>query len=95
MLTLVLILCLAAASVFSYTALHRSASLDENGLPVDVMCDGGTGKRGLEAGGPTLWEDFMADLRAEPLGAPPRQGPPVRATLQAAYEDVVARQGGG
>lgn len=49
----------------------------------------------LEAGGPTLWEDFMADLRAEHLGAPPRQGPPVRATLQAAYEDVVARQGGG
>lgn len=29
LLTLVLILCLAAASVFSYTALHRSASLDE------------------------------------------------------------------
>ncbi len=29
LLTLVLILCLAAASVFSYTALHRSANLDE------------------------------------------------------------------
>ena len=29
LLTLVLILCLAAASVFSYTALHRTASLDE------------------------------------------------------------------
>ena len=29
LLTLVLILCLAAASVFSYTALHRTANLDE------------------------------------------------------------------
>lgn len=29
LLTLVLVLCLAAASVFSYTALHRSANLDE------------------------------------------------------------------
>lgn len=29
LLTLVLILCLAAASVFSYTALHRQANLDE------------------------------------------------------------------
>jgi hypothetical protein len=29
MLTLVLLLCLAAASVFSYTALHRTANLDE------------------------------------------------------------------
>lgn len=29
LLTLVLLLCLAAASVFSYTALHRSANLDE------------------------------------------------------------------
>jgi Tfp pilus assembly protein FimT len=29
LLTLVLILCIAAASVFSYTALHRTANLDE------------------------------------------------------------------
>jgi DNA-binding HxlR family transcriptional regulator len=44
----------------------------------------------MEAGGPPLWERFMAELRAEHLGgaAPPDGG--VRADLQAAYERIVA-----
>jgi hypothetical protein len=49
----------------------------------------------LEAGGPEMWERFMAELREEHLGAPPagRQGEAsVRATLQAGYEAVVARK---
>ena len=50
----------------------------------------------LEAGGPKMWERFMAELREEHLGAPsdPAQSPGarVRATLQAGYEAVVARQ---
>lgn len=47
----------------------------------------------LEEGGPAMWEDFMAELRAEHLGEPmPETGrPPVRERLQAAYEAVVAR----
>jgi len=31
-----------------------SAKLDENGKPVDLMCDGGTGKTGVERGGPPV-----------------------------------------
>ncbi len=50
----------------------------------------------LEAGGPKMWERFMAELREEHLGAPrdPSQSPGarVRATLQAGYEAVVARR---
>ena len=50
----------------------------------------------LEAGGPQMWERFMAELREEHLGAPrdPSQSPGarVRATLQAGYEAVVARR---
>ncbi|PSJ63923.1 winged helix-turn-helix transcriptional regulator [Pseudaminobacter soli (ex Li et al. 2025)] len=48
----------------------------------------------LEEGGPPLWEKFMAELRVEHLGAPANDpaGPSVRETLQAAYEEVVARQ---
>ena len=50
----------------------------------------------LEAGGPKMWERFMAELREEHLGAPsdPAQSPGdrVRATLQAGYEAVVARK---
>lgn len=48
----------------------------------------------LEEGGPQMWQKFMAELRVEQLGAPPEGlgGPSVRETLQAAYEDVVARQ---
>uniref|UniRef100_UPI00214A81C5 winged helix-turn-helix transcriptional regulator n=1 Tax=Archangium lipolyticum TaxID=2970465 RepID=UPI00214A81C5 len=45
----------------------------------------------LEEGGPPLWEDFMAELRALHLGAP-TTGPSVLAGLQAAYEKVVARK---
>jgi DNA-binding HxlR family transcriptional regulator len=50
----------------------------------------------LEEGGEKLWEQFMAELRAEHLSDPPvveaipRPGS-VRAKLQAAYEAVVAR----
>jgi DNA-binding HxlR family transcriptional regulator len=45
----------------------------------------------LEEGGPSLWQGFMAELRAIHLGAPaPRRS--VLAELQAAYEAVVARK---
>ncbi|MEP9371498.1 helix-turn-helix domain-containing protein [Mesorhizobium sp. KR1-2] len=49
----------------------------------------------LEEGGPQMWEKFMAELRVEQLGAPAQgpAGPSVRETLQAAYEEVVARLG--
>lgn len=47
----------------------------------------------MEEGGPALWDRFMGELREEHLGiAAPGDGPSVRATLQAAYEAVVARQ---
>jgi hypothetical protein len=50
----------------------------------------------LEEGGPRMWEAFMAELRESHLGVPrPRsQGDEatVAATLQAAYEAVVARE---
>jgi DNA-binding HxlR family transcriptional regulator len=48
----------------------------------------------LEEGGPQLWEKFMAELRIEHLGAPANSSAEqsVRETLQAAYEEVVARQ---
>ena len=45
----------------------------------------------LEEGGPPLWEDFMAELRAMHLGAP-MSGPSVFVQLRAAYEAVVARK---
>lgn len=51
----------------------------------------------LEEGGPAMWEEFMQDLREEHLGLPRpagRPGPSVRARLRAAYEAVVARNGG-
>lgn len=43
----------------------------------------------MEAGGPALWERFMAELRQEHLGAraPPDSG--VRAELESAYQRVV------
>jgi hypothetical protein len=45
----------------------------------------------LEEGGPAMWEDFMADLRAIHLGAPQATDrPPVMERLQAAYEATVA-----
>ncbi|BCH29470.1 transcriptional regulator [Mesorhizobium sp. L-8-10] len=47
----------------------------------------------LEEGGQPLWDRFMAELRQEHLGIAAGAGEPsVRATLQAAYEAVVARQ---
>ena len=47
----------------------------------------------MEEGGPALWERFMDELRAEHLGKTiALEGPPVRQTLQAAYEDVMARK---
>ena len=49
----------------------------------------------LEQGGPALWEEFMAELRGEHLGAEldlPKPQISVRAALQAAYEAVMARK---
>ncbi len=51
----------------------------------------------LEEGGQGMWEQFMAELREEHLGAPVPDrsrtgGRTVRQTLQAAYEAVLARQ---
>jgi DNA-binding HxlR family transcriptional regulator len=45
----------------------------------------------LEEGGPKLWSAFMDELRSLHLGAPAK-GPSVLAQLQAAYEEVVARE---
>jgi DNA-binding HxlR family transcriptional regulator len=44
----------------------------------------------LEEGGPAMWDAFMGELRALHLGAPV-SGRSVLAQLQAAYEEVVAR----
>lgn len=47
----------------------------------------------LEEGGSPLWDRFMDELREEHLGiAAGTEEPSVRATLQAAYEAVMARQ---
>jgi DNA-binding HxlR family transcriptional regulator len=46
----------------------------------------------MAAGGPPLWERFMAELREEHLGAGLPPGPSVRAELQAAYQRVAAGQ---
>lgn len=43
----------------------------------------------LEAGGPAMWDDLMAELRRTHLGAP-GAGRSVRAELQAAYLEVCA-----
>ncbi|MCK3775984.1 helix-turn-helix transcriptional regulator [Ensifer sesbaniae] len=45
----------------------------------------------MENGGPELWDRFMDELRHDHLGAPLDGPPRVRAMLQAAYEEVVAR----
>jgi DNA-binding HxlR family transcriptional regulator len=45
----------------------------------------------MEAGGPPLWERFMAELRLEHLGEGLPPGPSVRAELKAAYESIVAQ----
>jgi DNA-binding HxlR family transcriptional regulator len=44
----------------------------------------------MEAGGPPLWERFMAELRQEHLGDGVPPGPCVRAELEAAYQRGVA-----
>jgi DNA-binding HxlR family transcriptional regulator len=50
----------------------------------------------LEAGGPPLWERFMAELRAAHLGLPaPHIGPTVAEELRAAYEAERAKAGAG
>lgn len=50
----------------------------------------------LEEGGPKLWTEFMDELRERHLGIPLKKRPAGRlsvgARLQAAYEEVVARQ---
>jgi DNA-binding HxlR family transcriptional regulator len=50
----------------------------------------------MEEGGPAMWEQFMSELRQEHLGEPPDDAyvgaTPVRARLQAAYEDIVRRK---
>jgi DNA-binding HxlR family transcriptional regulator len=46
----------------------------------------------LEAGGPAMWEQFMAELRQTHLrGTTERVGPSVTEKLRAAYEEVRAR----
>lgn len=48
----------------------------------------------LDAGGPRMWERFMAELREEHLGIPAnRRGKRVREVLHEAYEAVVANEG--
>jgi len=49
----------------------------------------------LVAGGPALWEDFMADLRTVHLGAPPPpgDGPTATERMAAAYDEAIAREG--
>jgi DNA-binding HxlR family transcriptional regulator len=51
----------------------------------------------LADGGPALWDDLMAELRAEHLGAPrpPRTGPSAAERLEAAYAAAVALETGG
>ncbi|WP_113553979.1 winged helix-turn-helix transcriptional regulator [Hyphomicrobiales bacterium] len=46
----------------------------------------------MENGGTALWDRFMDELRHDHLGMPLDGPPRVRATLQAAYEEVVARK---
>ncbi|WDZ77080.1 helix-turn-helix domain-containing protein [Ensifer adhaerens] len=46
----------------------------------------------MEDGGPELWDRFMEELRHAHLGTPIEGPPRVRAMLQAAYEEVVARK---
>jgi DNA-binding HxlR family transcriptional regulator len=48
----------------------------------------------LSAGGPELWDDFMAELRTIHLGAPPPPGggPTASERLAAAYGEAVARE---
>jgi len=47
----------------------------------------------LAAGGPALWERFMAELRCEHLGDGLPPGPSVRAELEAAYRSAASVSG--
>jgi DNA-binding HxlR family transcriptional regulator len=49
----------------------------------------------IEAGGPPLWQRFMAELRQEHLGDGLPPGPSVRAELEVAYQRVAARKASG
>ena len=63
----------------------------------------GARARVLEEGGAEMWERFMSELRQQHLDAladskdrgPEPGGLSVAATLQAAYEEVVARDANG
>jgi hypothetical protein len=46
----------------------------------------------MEAGGPPLWERFMAELRQEHLGNGLPPGSCVRVELEEAYQKVVAKK---
>jgi hypothetical protein len=50
----------------------------------------------LTDGGPALWEDFMAELRTEHLGAPPSPGgdPTASERFAAAYAAALAAETG-
>jgi hypothetical protein len=48
-------------------------------------------RRALEEGGPQMWEEFMQELRHEQLGEGAKPNS-VRAVLQAAYLEVMARK---
>ncbi len=50
----------------------------------------------LVDGGPALWEDFMAELRSEHLGAslPPGGDPTASERLAAAYAEALAAESG-
>ena len=50
----------------------------------------------LADGGPALWDDFMAELRSEHLGAPPPPGggPTASERLAAAYAEALAAETG-
>jgi DNA-binding HxlR family transcriptional regulator len=52
--------------------------------------------RAVADGGPDLWHDFMAELRAEHLGTPlpPRSGPTTAERLAAAYAAALALETG-
>lgn len=45
----------------------------------------------LESGGPELWGDFMAELRARHLGAPALAGPSATERLAAAYRQALGQ----
>jgi DNA-binding HxlR family transcriptional regulator len=46
----------------------------------------------LAEGGPKMWNDLMHELRVAHLGARPRRKASVAASLESAYQAVVARQ---